>query len=76
MHADEAGGARKHCADQKADRGVPESSNQAAEEDDDADDGDGHVLTCQIGLRAFTDRAGDFLHARIALVGREHRFGG
>ena len=43
------------------------------QEDDDADDGDGRVLAGEIGLRTLADGAGDFLHARIALVGRKDR---
>jgi hypothetical protein len=36
--------------------------NQAEHEDDDADDGDGACTGAQIGLRAFLDGGGDFLH--------------
>ena len=33
---------------------------------------DGAVLPVEIGVRAFLDRGGDFLHARRAGVGRQH----
>ena len=38
-----------------------------------ADNGDGGILTGEIGGRAFLDRAGDFLHAGIASIGRHER---
>ena len=46
----------------------------ASDEDHDADDGDGRVLALEIGLRAFLDRGGDLLHARIAGVGLHDRW--
>ncbi len=52
---------------------VADRSKPGEHENDDADDGDGRVLAGQIGLRALTDVAGDFLHAGVALVGGEHR---
>ena len=42
------------------------------EKDDDADNGDRRVLAGEIGLRAFLDGRGDFLHARGAGIGGEH----
>lgn len=73
MHADEAGGARKHRTDQEADRGGDGQQPPGEHEDDDANDGDGGVLTRQIGLCALADSRGDFLHACIALIGRKDR---
>ena len=73
MHADEAGGAGQHRADQKADRGNPGEQPPGESKDDDADDGDRGVLAREIGLRTLADRGGDFLHARVALIGREDR---
>ena len=50
VHADEAGGARQHRADQEADGGVLAEEDGEHDEDDDADDGDGGVLAAQVGL--------------------------
>ncbi len=69
VHADEAGGARQHRADQEADGDQPAEREAEDDEDHDADDGDGGVLAVEIGLRAFVDGGGDFLHARVAGVG-------
>jgi hypothetical protein len=52
---------------------VMESSHQAEQQHDHADDGDGGVLARQIGLRAFADGGGDFLHACVALIGCKNR---
>lgn len=73
VHADEAGGAGQHGADQEADGDKDAEEVSQQREDDDADNGDGRVLTAQIGLRAFSDRGRDFLHAGIAGIGAEHR---
>ena len=70
VHADEAGGARQDGADGEADRHRPRKQEPKNDEHDDADGGDGHVLALQIGLRPFRHRAGNFLHARAAGVGR------
>ncbi len=73
VHADEAGRARQDCADQEADRDPDAEEVNQQREDDDADDGDGHVLAAQIGLRALGDRGRDLLHAIGARVGTQHR---
>ena len=68
VHADEAGDARQHRADQEADRHpLPEQIGERDEEHD-ADHPDGDVLALQIGLRAFGDRSRDLLHALVAGV--------
>ncbi len=68
VHADEAGSARQHRADQEADRDQHAEEIGQQREDHDADHADGHVLALEIGLRAFVHRRGDFLHPRIAGV--------
>ena len=70
VHADEAGCARQDGADGEADRHRPRKQEPKNDEHDDADGGDGHVLALQIGLRPFRHRAGNFLHARAAGIGR------
>ena len=72
VHADEAGGAREHRADQEADRDPAAEQEPEADEDDHADDRDGRVLALEIGLRALGDRGRDLLHSRIAGIGRHH----
>ena len=63
VHADEAGHARQDRADGEAD-GDPDAEEIGDDdEEDDTDDRDRDVLPAEIGLRAFGDRAGDFLHA-------------
>jgi hypothetical protein len=73
MHADEAGQAGQHRADEEADGRAHGEQPPGQQQHDDADDGDGRVLPGQIGLRAFTDGGRDFLHACVALIGREDR---
>ena len=68
VHADEAGGARQHRADQEADRNQHAEEVGQQREDHDADHADRHVLALEIGLRAFAHRGRDFLHARVAGV--------
>ena len=63
VHADEARGAGKNRADEKAERHEPTEQNPQQNEHDDSDACDGRVLAAQIGLRAFGDRGGDFLHS-------------
>ena len=70
QHADEAGRARQHGADQEADGNQPAEQHAHDDEDRDAGDGDGRVLARQVGLRAFLDGGGDLLHARRAGVRR------
>ena len=58
------------------------AARQRAEEhkdnrcDDDADDGDRHVLAAQIGRGALLDRRGDLDHASVAGRGAEHLLAG
>ncbi len=68
VHADEAGGARKHRADQEADADQPAEQIADDQEDHDADDADGGVLALEIGLRAFAHGGRDLLHPRAAGV--------
>ena len=63
VHADEAGRARQHGADQEPDRDPQAEEIGEEHEQDDPDRADRHVLAAKIGLRAFGDRSGDFLHA-------------
>jgi hypothetical protein len=66
QHPGEARQPREHGADEEA-RGRKRSDQQAhGDEDHHPDDGDGGVLPPQIGLCAFLDGGGDFLHARAA----------
>jgi hypothetical protein len=66
VHADEARDARQDRADDEADHRNDAERHAHQHGDDDADDGDGGVLALEIGLRAFLDGAGDFLHPLIA----------
>ena len=68
VHADEAGSARQHRADQEARRDQHAEEVGQQRKDHDADHADGHVLALEIGLRAFAHRGRDFLHTRIAGV--------
>jgi hypothetical protein len=51
----------------------PAAPETADDEDDGAGNGDGGILTLEIGLRAFAHRGGDFLHACGAGVGGQER---
>ncbi len=54
---------------------IVENRSEEKEDDDghdNADDGDGGVLTLQIGLRAFLNGAGDFLHFFVAGASAEN----
>ncbi|MCY1289336.1 hypothetical protein D9M70_384250 [compost metagenome] len=73
MHADEARSARKDRTDQKAESGGGRKKNPSGDENDNTDDGNGLVLTREIGLRPFTNVACDFLHAGVPPVGGHHR---
>ena len=73
VHADEAGRARKHRADEEADGDRPAQQQAEADENHHADSADGDVLAAQISLCAFRDRARDLLHARIAGVSLHER---
>ncbi len=76
VHADIARGTRQHGADGEAD-GLRDAEQEGEQEEDgDADNGDGGVLAGEIGLGAFLDGGGDFLHARRAGIGGENRFRG
>ncbi len=75
VHADEAGQAREDRADQEADRDQASEEVPDDQEDHDPDDRDGGVLALEIGLCALTHGARDFLHTRIAGIGREHGAG-
>ena len=66
VHADVAGRARQHRADQEADRGVPVEEEADQHEQHHAGDGDRRVLAVEVGAGAFLDRAGDLLHAFVA----------
>ena len=71
VHADVAGRARQHRADQiaNADREIERERHD--QEDHGADHGDRAVLAVEVGLGAFLDRRGDGLHARRARVGAQ-----
>ena len=72
VHADEAGHAGQDRTDGEAD-GDPDAKEVGDDdEEDDTDDRDRDVLPPEIGLRAFGDRAGDFLHALGAGVALHH----
>jgi hypothetical protein len=75
MHADETRDTRKHGADQEAQGGDARKQPPGQHEHNDADNGDRRILAGQISLRAFANRSGNLLHARIALIGGEHRAG-
>src|SRR5690606_28926806 len=66
VHADVAGGAGQHRADQEADRGQPVQREADDQEQRTAGDGDGAVLAVEVGAGAFLDRPRDLLHALIA----------
>ncbi len=66
VHADIAGNARQDCPDQEADGAGNAEEIADQHGDDHADHGDGAVLATEIGLSAFLDGAGDFLHLFIA----------
>src|SRR5215203_2121407 len=72
VHADEAGRGRKHSADRKADADPNPEEECDHREQDDPDDADGHVLSAQVGLRAFGDRSRDLLHALRARIAFHH----
>ena len=72
VHADEAGGARKHRADEEPERHQPAEEVREDEKDHDADDADRGVLALEIGLRAFAHRGRDLLHPRVARIRLEH----
>ncbi len=65
-HADVAGEGREHCADRETDRGRPVEREAEHEEQYDANHADRRVLAVHVGGRAFLDRLGNFLHARVA----------
>ena len=71
VHADEAGQARQHRADQEADRDQGAEEVPDDGEDHDADEADRGVLALEIGLRAFAHRRRDLLHSCIAGIGGE-----
>ncbi len=71
VHADEAGRAGEQRAEQEAEGHPPAEQDDEQHEDDAADIGDGRVLALEIGLRAFGDGVGDFLHPLRAGVGGE-----
>ena len=66
VHPDEASDAREDRTDNEADHRNDAEKDPDQNGDDDADDGDGGVLALEIGLCAFLDGAGDFLHSLIA----------
>jgi hypothetical protein len=66
IHADVAGGARQHRADDEADSGRCAKENPDGGGKDYADDANRGVLTVQVGLRAFLNGRGNFLHAVVA----------
>ena len=73
QHADEAGRAGEHRADQETDRHEPAEQQPDDDEDHGTSDGDRRILAGEIGLRAFLDGGGNLLHARRAGVGGHHR---
>ena len=73
VHADVAGKAGQHGADEEADGDEIAEQDPGEDEDDGADHGDRRILAVEVGLGAFADGAGDFLHARVAGVSGHHR---
>ena len=65
-HADEAGKARQHGADDEAGSGFPAERNEEHDSDACADHRDRAILTAEIGVGAFLDRLCDLYHPRIA----------
>ena len=65
-HADVAGRAREHGAEQEAEGNVKAQEDPEHDEHHRADCGNGHVLPVQIGHGAFLDGARDLAHARRA----------
>src|SRR5690606_12558570 len=61
---------------QEADGDPAAEQQPQTDEHDDANHGDRGVLTLEIGLRALSDSAGDFLHARRTCIGRHHGLDG
>ena len=77
LHPDIAGCARQDCADQEADRGLPVHEKDGDQHGDDgADDGDRAVLAVEVGVGAFLNRLGDFLHLCAAGGQRHEPLGG
>ncbi len=72
VHPDEACRARKHRADQKANRGNVAQSSEDDRCDNNPYDPDGGVLALQVGVCAFLDCGGDFLHAFVACRASEN----
>ena len=73
VHADVSGRTGQHRADHEPDAGAPVEPQPGQHEDDRADDGDGRVLTVEVGAGAFLDRRGDFTHAGRAGIADQHR---
>jgi hypothetical protein len=72
VHADIAGGARQHRADQIADRDARPEGDPENDQDHHPDDRDRAVLAVEIGAGADLDRARDFLHPRVPGIRRQH----
>ncbi len=72
VHPDEARYARQDGADDETDHRNDAEEHAHEYGHADADDGDGGVLALEIGLRAFLDGGGDFLHSLIAGARIEH----
>ncbi len=66
VHADVAGRAREDAADREAAGDGDVLDEDERHEQHHADDGDGGVLTIQIGASAFLDRARDALHPLVS----------
>ncbi len=72
VHADEAGDTRQDRPDHEADRRHDAEEGEDQHRYRDADHADRRILAFQIGLCAFLDCAGDFLHSFVAGACAKH----
>jgi len=69
MHADETGSTGKNGANDETDCGFRREKNPRSDRDDDTNDCDGQILTCEISLSSLANIACYFTHALVALIG-------
>ena len=72
VHPDITRNARKHRTEDEANGWNDAKENRHKHRNSNADDGDGPILTAKIGLCAFLNSRGDFLHFFIASRGAQH----
>ena len=76
VHADEAGRAGEHAADDEADAGRDAAGHERHDDRErNGDAGDDRVLAVQVGLGALLDGAGDLLHPLVAGGERQQTLG-